>query len=103
VVLLPSDATPAGVVHAAVAEDADAVVLGTYNGAALAVGRELRAALDATGYEGPVIVGGKLNQDLGGDSPVEVADDLRALGLLPAATLAEAAGLLGAICRRTFT
>ena len=62
-----------------------------------------RAAVDATGYDGPVIIGGKLNQDLGGDSPVEVADDLRALGLLPAATLAEAARLLGAIRRRTFT
>ena len=103
VVLLPSDSTPAGVVHAAVAEDADVVVLGTYNGAALAVGHELRAAVDATAYDGPVIIGGKLNQDLGGDSPVEVADDLRALGLLPAATLAEAARLLGTIRRRTFT
>ena len=68
VVLLPSDATPAGVVHAAVAEDADVVVLGTYNGAALAVGRELAAAVAATGYDGAVIIGGKLNQDTGGES-----------------------------------
>jgi len=94
VVLLPSSATPASVVHAAVAEDADAVVLGTYNGAALDVGRELRAALDDTAYDGPVIMGGRLNQDLGGDSPVEVGDDLRALGLHPAATLEEAVGML---------
>ena len=97
VVLLPSSATPAGVVHAAVAEDADAVVLGTYNGAALEVGRELRAALDATAYEGLVVIGGKLNQDLGGDSPVEVAGELRALGLHPAATLAEACRLLAGL------
>lgn len=95
VVLLTSDATPAAVVHAAVAEDADAIVLGTYNGAALAVGRELRAAVQETGYEGTVIIGGRLNQDLGGDSPVEVVEDLRALGLRPAATLEEACRLLG--------
>ena len=90
VVLLPSSATPASVVHAAVAEDADAVVLGTYNGAALDVGRELRAAVEATAYDGLVIMGGRLNQDRGGPSPVEVADDLRALGLRPVATLEEA-------------
>ncbi|GAA3565199.1 hypothetical protein GCM10022197_21200 [Microlunatus spumicola] len=97
VVLLPSDATPAGVVHAAVAEDADVIVLGTYNGAALAVGRELRAAVEATGFEGAVIIGGKLNQDTGGDSPVDVVEDLRALGLQPAATLSDAARLLGRV------
>jgi methylmalonyl-CoA mutase cobalamin-binding subunit len=94
VVLLPSSATPASVVHAAVAEDADAVVLGTYNGAALDVGRELRAALDEVAYDGLVIMGGRLNQDLGGEAPVEVADDLRALGLHPAATVEEACRLL---------
>jgi methylmalonyl-CoA mutase cobalamin-binding subunit len=103
VVLLPSDATPAGVVHAAVAEDADVIVLGTYNGAALAVGRELRAAVEETGFEGTVIVGGKLNQDTGGDVPVDVVEDLRALGLQPAATLADAARLLRGDRRRTFT
>ena len=103
VVLLGADATPAGVVHAAVAEDADVVVLGTYNGAALSVGRELAAAVAATGFEGAVIVGGRLNQDTGGDSPGDVADDLRALGLQPAATLADAARLLGGNRRRTFT
>jgi methylmalonyl-CoA mutase cobalamin-binding domain/chain len=97
VVLLPSDATPAGVVHAAVAEDADVIVLGTYNGAALSVGRELRAAVEQTGFEGVVIIGGKLNEDTGGDSPVDVADDLRALGLQPAATLSDAARLLGRV------
>ena len=89
VVLLPSSATPASVVHAAVAEDAGAVVLGTYNGAALDIGRELRAALDATAYDGLVIMGGRLNQDLGGDAPVEVAPDLRALGIVCVDTLEE--------------
>ena len=50
-----------------------------------------------------MIVGGRLNQDTGGDSPVDVSDDLRALGLQPAATLADAARLLGGNRRRTFT
>ena len=103
VVLLSSGSTPAGVVHVAVAEDADVIVLGTYNGAALAVGRELREAIGQTGFEGAVIIGGKLNQDTGGDSPVDVTDELRALGLQPAATLSEAARLLRGTRRPTFT
>ncbi len=60
-----------------------------------------------TAYDGPVIMGGRLNQDLGGDSPVEVGDDLRALGLHPAATLEEAVGMLARTpsggVRREFT
>ena len=103
VVLLTSDATPAGVVHAAVAEDADVIMVGTYNGAALAVGSELADAVAATGFDGAVIIGGKLNQDTGGDVPVDVTADLAALGLLPATTLADAARLLRQDRHRTFT
>jgi hypothetical protein len=50
-----------------------------------------------------VIIGGRLNQDTGGDVPVDVVDDLRALGLQPAATLADAARLLHENRRPTFT
>ena len=39
-------------------EDADAVVVGSYNGGALSLGRELRA-----GYDGLAIFGGVLNED----------------------------------------
>ncbi len=103
VVVLPASSTPAGVVHVAVDEDADAIVLGTYNGAALTVGREVRAALDRSGYDGPVIMGGRLNEDTGGESPVDVVDDLVALGLAPVSTLADAYRLLEPLARRRAT
>ena len=41
-----------------------------------------------------VIICSKLNQDTGGDVPVDVGEDLRALGLQPAVTLADACRLL---------
>ncbi len=84
VVLLPSDASPEAIAHAAVAEDVDGIVLGTANGAALTLGRRLCFALDSEGWEGPVVIGGRLNEDDGGPLPVDVTDDLRALGLEPA-------------------
>ena len=42
-----------------------------------------------------MIMGGRPDQDLGGDSPVDVAGELRALGLGPAGTLEQACRLLG--------
>ena len=100
VVLLPSDSTPAGVVQVALQEDAGVIVLGTYNGAALSLGRELAVAITATGFDGIVIIGGKLNEDTGGEVPVDVVDELRALGLHPAATLSEASRVLTDYVRR---
>ncbi len=100
VILLPTDVTPAAIVETAVAEDADAILLGTYNGAALSIGRELRAAIDRTGYDGRVIVGGRLNEDTGLDLPVDVSDDLRALGFSPAREVEDAAALLAAVGAR---
>ena len=82
------------------AEDADVIILGTYNGAALSIGRELRAAIDASGFEGQVIVGGRLNEDEGGDLPVDVSAELAALGFAPALEVEEAARLLGATAVR---
>jgi methylmalonyl-CoA mutase cobalamin-binding subunit len=96
VVLLPTDVSPAAIAEVAVAEDADAIVLGTYNGAALSIGRELHAAIERAGFGGQVIVGGRLNEDLGDDLPVDVADDLRALGFAPALEVEDAARLLAA-------
>jgi methylmalonyl-CoA mutase cobalamin-binding domain/chain len=96
VVLLPTDVTPAAIAEVAVAEDADAIILGTYNGAALSIGRELHTALERAGFDGQVIVGGRLNEDLGGELPVDVTADLAALGFAPAADVEDAARLLGA-------
>jgi methylmalonyl-CoA mutase cobalamin-binding subunit len=96
VVLLPTDVTPAAIAAVAVAEDADAIILGTYNGAALSIGRELRAAIDRAGFEGQVIVGGRLNEDVGGDLPIDVSGELESLGVAPALEVEDAARLLGA-------
>jgi len=81
VILLPSIATPAGIARAAVEEDVDAVVVGVYNGWALSLARELRAACAAEGYEGAVVFGGRLNEDMGGPLPVDVRPQLAGLGV----------------------
>jgi methylmalonyl-CoA mutase cobalamin-binding domain/chain len=99
VILLPTDVTAAAIVEAAVAEDADAILLGTYNGAALSICRDLRSAVDRAGYDGRVIVGGRLNEDTGGDLPVDVTDDVRRLGFAAALDVEDAVRLLAADSR----
>lgn len=81
VILLPSDATPEQIARAAVDEDADAVVVGTYNGCALSLGMDLKTALEQEGYDGNVFFGGRLNQDAGGCLPKDVRRELRQLGI----------------------
>ena len=96
VVLLPTDSVPEAVARAAVAEDACAVVVSSYNGTALTAGRRLVAALGDLGYEGVVVMGGVLNEDRGGELPVDVRDDLVGLGIRCPATLAEVPGIVAA-------
>ena len=72
VILVSSAATPAQVAAAATQEDAGAVVVGTYNGGALGLGRELRA-----GYDGLIVFGGILNEDTGGALPIDARPGLR--------------------------
>jgi hypothetical protein len=62
----------------------------------LSIGRELRAAIGRRGYDGRVIIGGRLNEDLGGLVPVSVEADLRALGFDVAAEIEDAVLLLEA-------
>ena len=81
VILLPSDAQPAMIARAATTEDADAIVVGTYNGSALSIGEDLTAALREADFEGQVIFGGVLNQDTGEALPVDVRPALTALGV----------------------
>jgi hypothetical protein len=76
VLVLSSAATPAQVAATAIDEDVDAVVVGSYNGGALSLGRELRA-----GYDGPIIFGGILNEDTGGALPVDARPALRELDI----------------------
>ncbi|MCW2742894.1 MAG: hypothetical protein JWR45_3316 [Blastococcus sp.] len=94
VVLLPADSLPAAVASAAVAEDAATVIVSTYNGTALTHGRSLMSALTARDYDGIVIMGGILNEDCGDDLPIDVTDQLKALGILCPARLDDVAPLI---------
>lgn len=78
VIVLPSSVSPAEVAQVVAQEDADTVIVATYNGGALTLGRELMAAL----HDGvTVIFGGVLNEDDGGPLPVDVHPELTALGI----------------------
>ncbi|MCU1396020.1 MAG: hypothetical protein JWM34_4448 [Ilumatobacteraceae bacterium] len=94
VVLLPADSTPAGVARAANDEDADAVVVGVYNGSALTIARELRHHLAAEAWDGTVVFGGLLNEDEGGDLPIDVRDRIQALGIRTVDQIEELGALL---------
>jgi methylmalonyl-CoA mutase cobalamin-binding domain/chain len=94
VVLLPADSTPAGVARAAVDEDADAVVVGVYNGSALTIANALRRHLTEESWEGTVVFGGLLNEDEGGDLPVDARDRIEALGIRTVHQIEELGALL---------
>ncbi|HEY4331452.1 MAG TPA: cobalamin-dependent protein [Ilumatobacteraceae bacterium] len=81
VILLGASTSIEGVVRAAADEDADAVVIGVYNGNALDIGTRLvRGAQDA-GWDGPIYMGGVLNQDTGAGLPIDAREGLAALGI----------------------
>ena len=89
VIVLASGVTPAQVAAAASQEDVDAVVVGSYNGGALSLGRELRA-----GYDGLTIFGGILNEDTGGALPIDARPGLEALGITIADDAADVGRLI---------
>lgn len=99
VIPLPPNATPESIVLAAVAEDADAVVAATYNGAALTIATEMREACRRTGYPGLLVLGGQLNQDVGEDLPVDVRAQVTELGIRCVAELEELVPALAAVPR----
>jgi methylmalonyl-CoA mutase cobalamin-binding subunit len=81
VILLGANTPVDGLVRAAVNEDADAIVLGVYNGNALAIGERLMAGLRSSKWDGHVFIGGILNQDTGEALPVDARPGLDALGI----------------------
>ena len=81
VIVLPSSVSATQVARVAADEDAHAIVLGTYNGGALTLGRELTTALAATEADATVIFGGVLNEDDGGPLPIDARPGLAALGI----------------------
>ena len=94
VVLLPADSTPASVARTANDEDADAIVVGVYNGSALTIARALRTQLDAEDWDGTVVFGGLLNEDEGGELPVDVRDRIEELGIRTVREIEELGALL---------
>jgi methylmalonyl-CoA mutase cobalamin-binding subunit len=81
VVLLGSGTSIDGVMRAATDEDADAIVLGTYNGNALALGERLTRGARELGWGGRIFMGGILNQDTGEGLPIDARPGLDALGV----------------------
>jgi len=81
VILLGAGTPIDGIVTAAVDEDADAVVLGVYNGNALDLGTRLVASAAHEGWAGGIYMGGLLNQDAGDALPVDARPGLAALGV----------------------
>ena len=94
VILLPADSTPTGLARAAADEDADTVIVGVYNGAALTTARRLRAALTADGWDGMIIMGGLLNEDEGGELPTDARERIEALGIRTVGDIEELGRLL---------
>jgi len=87
---------PVDIVGVASSQSADAIVVGTYNGMALEVGKALRRELDGLGLSIPVFMGGKLNQVVEGQAlPVDVSNEIAALGLIPCRTIQELLDKLG--------
>ena len=95
VVVLPSSVTAAQVAQVAADEDADAIVLGTYNGGALTLGRALVQALRDADSDATVVFGGVLNEDEGGPLPVDARPGLAALGIRCVGEIEELGPLLG--------
>lgn len=94
VVVLPNDSRAEAIASAAVAEDADAVVVSTYNGSALTQGKLLSSALADAGFDGVTVMGGVLNEEKGHGLPVDVRDEIRALGIACPAQVTEVPALL---------
>lgn len=78
VIVLSSSISPEQLARAAADEDADTVIVATYNGGALTLGEQLMHAL---GDDVRVVFGGVLNEDDGGPLPVDARPGLEALGI----------------------
>jgi len=83
VVDLGTSVDPELVIQAAAETSADAVAFSTYNGMALSVGRELRAAMQSRRLAAQLFIGGGLTADLDGAQSVDVAVELERLGAIP--------------------
>jgi methylmalonyl-CoA mutase cobalamin-binding subunit len=81
VILLGANSPIDGIVQAAIEEDADAIVLGVYNGNALTLGQRMAADARRGEWQGKIYMGGILNQDTGEALPIDARPALHALGI----------------------
>ena len=81
VILLGADAAIDSIVRVAVEEDADAIVVGVYNGNALMLGQHLVDGATREQWSGAIYMGGILNQDTGAALPIDARPALEALGV----------------------
>ena len=94
VILLGSNASVADIVRAAADEDADAIVLGAYNGNALHLAEQLVRGVHAQEWDGRIFMGGVLNQDTGEALPIDARPGLAALGVQVVERVEDLFGLL---------
>ena len=76
----------------------DVVALSTYNGMALSLGRQVLDELGRRNVNAEVFLGGRLNEDVDGQSAVDVTDKLNAIGVHACATLDD---MIESLSRRT--
>jgi methylmalonyl-CoA mutase cobalamin-binding subunit len=81
VILLGSNTAIDGIVRAAVEEDADVIVVGVYNGNALALGERIAHGARDEQWSGQIFMGGILNQDTGEGLPIDARPALELLGV----------------------
>ncbi len=95
VVYLGAEQDPQDLLAALRRQAADALLLSTHNGMALEYARQLKQLLDSEAIALPIIMGGVLNQKVDDQAlPVSVVDELKSLGMHPAAGLPALARLL---------
>jgi methylmalonyl-CoA mutase cobalamin-binding subunit len=88
---------PEELVAVATDQGADFIAISTYNGIALRYAGDVARCLARADLDIPVCIGGRLNQvpdDSNSGLPVDVTDDIRALGLTPCASLDDLTPLL---------
>jgi len=71
----------------AVETAADVVAVSTYNGMALSLGRQLLGELHQRHVSPAVFLGGRLNEDIEGESAADVSAQLEQLGIRACPTL----------------
>jgi methylmalonyl-CoA mutase cobalamin-binding subunit len=94
VILLGANASIDSIVRAAIEEDADAIVVGVYNGNALVLGEHLSSGALREQWNGTIYMGGILNQDTGQGLPVDARPALEELGVCCVDDVEQLLGLL---------